>query len=58
LRPEQQTLQTRFEAEMASYTREIRSHLSKMALFTAVPPVALLLSGWMLLWFARASRLE
>ena len=58
LRPEQQAPLTRFEKEMAAYAQEIRSHLSKMALFTAIPPVALLLSGWMLLWFARASRPE
>jgi len=58
LRPEQPTPQPLIEREMASYAQGIRSHLSTMALFTAIPPAALLLSAWMLLWIARASQLE
>jgi hypothetical protein len=58
LRPEPQAPQPQIDQAMAAYAREIRSHLSKMALFTAIPPVALLLSGLTLLWIARASKLE
>jgi hypothetical protein len=58
LRPEQGTPQPLIDKEMASYAQEIRSHLSTMALFTAIPPAAMLLSGWTLLWIARAFKLE
>jgi hypothetical protein len=54
LLPEPGTPRALIDKQMASYAQEIRSHLSTMALFTAIPPVALLLSGWMLLGIARA----
>src|SRR5262245_20484620 len=56
LLPEQGTPRPPIDKRMASYAQEIRSHLSTMALFTAIPPVALLLSGWTLLWIARGVR--
>ena len=58
LRPEQPTPQPLIDKEIASYAQAIKAHLSKMALFTAIPPTALLLSGLTLLWIARASKLE
>jgi hypothetical protein len=58
LLPEQGTPPPLIDKVMASYAQAIRSHLSTMALFTAIPPAALLLSGWMLLWIARGFKLE
>jgi hypothetical protein len=57
LLPEQGAAPPLIDKKMASYAQEIRSHLSTMALFTAIPPAALLLSGWMLLLIGRSPRL-
>jgi hypothetical protein len=58
LLPEPGTSQPQTDKRMASYAQEIRSHLSTMALFTAIPPAGLLLSGWMLLLVARGFKPE
>jgi hypothetical protein len=56
--PEQEAPRPQIDREMASYAQEIRSHLSTMALFAAIPPATLLLSGLMLLWAARGFKPE